>query len=77
MQIQRDRRPCPGTGTIGPRGQHRQHDGRCRHFGLGVGTMWLLIALGSPAEITGLLALVTCSAAIYLLQSRLAARSVT
>lgn len=46
-------------------------------MGLGVGTMLALIALGSPAEITALLALVAGSAAVYLLQSRILARSTT
>jgi amino acid transporter len=46
-------------------------------MGLGVGTMLLLIAIASPAEIIGLLALVAGSATVYLLQSRVVARSVT
>ena len=44
---------------------------------LGVGTMLLLIALASPAEITGLLVLVLGSAAVFLLQSRIVARGAT
>lgn len=46
-------------------------------MGLGVGTMLLLIALASPTEIIGLFALIAGSAAVYLLQSRFVARSVT
>ena len=46
-------------------------------MGLGIGTMLLLIALASPAEITGLLALVAGSAAVYLLQSRIVAPGAT
>ena len=46
-------------------------------MGLGIGTMLLLIAVASSAEIIGLLALVAGSATVYLLQSRVAARGVT
>lgn len=46
-------------------------------MGLGMGTMLLLIALASPAEIAGLVALVAGSAAVYVLQSRIVARSST
>ena len=46
-------------------------------MGLGIGTMLLLIALASPAEITGLLVLVLGSAPVFLLQSRIVARGAT